>query len=238
MRVLGLDSATNVAGIAIVDEERLVAEFFLNSGKTHSQRLMPMLDRLLTEADLTLADMDGLAVAIGPGSFTGLRIGLATIKGLAHVTGLPLVGVPTLDGLAWNAAGVPGTVCPVLNARKQEVYTALYEWQGEELRRLTDYLAISPEELIAMLEQRAGPVTFLGDGVPVYCKLLARRLGERARFAPKTHVLPRAAQVAELGLRRLREGKADDLHTVKPIYIRPSEAEVKWAQRQRESGCP
>lgn len=235
MRVLGLDSATNVAGIAIVDQERLVAEFFLNTGKTHSQRLMPMLARLLAEADLTLADLDGLAVAIGPGSFTGLRIGLATVKGLAQVTGLPLVGVPTLDGLAWNAAGVRGIICPVLNARKQEVYTALYQWKDEELNRLTGYLAISPEQLTGMLAQQEGPVTLLGDGVPVYGDTFTRHLGERVRYAPKTHVLPRAAQVAELGVRLLGKGHADDLHALKPIYIRPSEAEARWAQRQRES---
>ncbi len=231
MRVLGLDSATNVASVAVMGEQHLVAEAWLNTRKTHSQRLMPMLAQLLQEADLTLADLSGLAVAIGPGSFTGLRIGLATVKGLALVTGLPVVGIPTLDALALNAAGFPGIVCPILNARKQEVYGAVYAWREGEMERLTEYLAVSPEALAEILDAYCQPVTLLGDGVPIYRQVFHQRLGNRLVLLPLPQLLGRAAQVAYLGLRALQAGRRDDLHSLKPFYIRPSEAEVRMAQR-------
>ncbi|WP_258358642.1 tRNA (adenosine(37)-N6)-threonylcarbamoyltransferase complex dimerization subunit type 1 TsaB [Moorella sulfitireducens (nom. illeg.)] len=231
MLVLGLDSATQVAGVALMDGDRLVAEMFFNTRKNHSQRLLPMIAALLREAGVKPADLDGLAVALGPGSFTGLRIGLATVKGLAHAAQKPVAGVPTLDGLAWNAWEVPGLVCPVLYARRQEVYTALYRWQEGKLCRLTPYQAGDPHSLVASLKSYTGPVYFLGDGVDPYREAW-QQLGSRARFLPSTSILPRAAQIARLGRERLLGGQEDDLFQLKPLYLRPSPAE-----RQDESKC-
>ncbi|MBE3572750.1 MAG: tRNA (adenosine(37)-N6)-threonylcarbamoyltransferase complex dimerization subunit type 1 TsaB [Moorella humiferrea] len=224
MLVLGLDSATQVAGVALIDDNRLVAETFFNTRKNHSQRLLPMIAALLQEAGVKPAELDGLAVALGPGSFTGLRIGLATIKGLAHALQKPVAGVPTLDGLAWNAWEVPGLVCPVLYARRREVYTALYRWQEGELCRLTPYQAVEPYSLAASLKSYNMPVYFLGDGVEPYLEVW-RQLGPSARFLPSTGILPRAAQIAMLGRKRLQTDGPDDLFRLKPLYLRPSPAE-------------
>ncbi|NPV26110.1 MAG: tRNA (adenosine(37)-N6)-threonylcarbamoyltransferase complex dimerization subunit type 1 TsaB [Firmicutes bacterium] len=249
MRILGIDSSTTVAGVAVVEDDRLVVETFLNTRKNHSQRLMPMLDAMLREADLTLADIDALAVSIGPGSFTGLRIGLATVKGLAQATGKPLIGVPTLDALALNVAGLTGLICPVLDARKNEVYMAVYQSASSlQVNRISDYLAISPTELIGLFQGsrffgdgasdwRHCPVTFLGDATPVYRDLLTEGLGNRARWVLPTHNLIRAAQIAYLGGQRLAAGQKDDYLTIKPLYIRQSEAEVRWQSREKENAC-
>ncbi|NLK51025.1 MAG: tRNA (adenosine(37)-N6)-threonylcarbamoyltransferase complex dimerization subunit type 1 TsaB [Syntrophomonadaceae bacterium] len=159
MLVLGIDSATLVAGMAIMDEQHLVAEGFLQTRKTHSERLLPLIDQWLREAELTLADIGGIAVTVGPGSFTGLRIGLATAKGLAQATGKALVGIPTLDALALNLAGARGLICPILDARKSEVYTALYVSPvPDQVIRISPYLAISPEGMLDWLQEETWPL--------------------------------------------------------------------------------
>jgi len=232
---MGVDSTTQVAGVAVINEDKLVAESFYNTRKNHSKRLLPMIAALLAEAELKLSDLDGLAVAIGPGSFTGLRIGLATVKGLAHATGIPVTGVPTLDGLAWNAWEVPGIICPVINARRQEVYTALYRLQEGKLCRLTPYQALDPVLLTSLLQSYDMPVYFLGDGVEPYWEIW-RRLGEQARFLPATITMPRAAQIARLGMEKFLSGEKDDISQLKPLYILPSPAERK--SRLKCKSCP
>ncbi|MEW6663139.1 MAG: tRNA (adenosine(37)-N6)-threonylcarbamoyltransferase complex dimerization subunit type 1 TsaB [Bacillota bacterium] len=233
MRVLAIDSATNVAGVAVAEDNRLIAEFFFNTNKTHSQRLLPMVAKILQETALELGDMDGLAVTIGPGSFTGLRIGLATVKGLALTSGLPLVGVPTLDALAWNGIGGSGLICPVLNARRQEVYTCLYRAAGGGIERLSSYMAVSPQVLGDILAAQEEPVLLMGDGVDVCRKILLDRLGSRLYVAHAAALLPRAAHAAFLGLERLAKGDTDSLHSLSPLYIRQSEAELKWAAKNQ-----
>ncbi|MHB1419518.1 MAG: tRNA (adenosine(37)-N6)-threonylcarbamoyltransferase complex dimerization subunit type 1 TsaB [Bacillota bacterium] len=236
MRVLGVDSATSVASVAIVEDDQVRAEIFLNTGTKHAQSLMIVVNQVLENAGLTLSALDGLAVVLGPGSFTGLRIGLATVKGLALVTGLPVIGIPTLDGLAMNAAGMPGLICPILNARKNEVYTAIYRSEGLGMKRVSDYLAVGPQILAGQLTGSDEQVTFLGDGWPVYREILQATLGDRIRAVFFTNALPRASQIAWLGLSRLRAGEKDDLHGLTPLYIRPSEAEIKWAQKNCAEG--
>lgn len=224
MLVLGVDSATRVAAAAIVDDKQLVAELFFNTRKNHSERLLPMIAALMAETGVELADLDGLAVSLGPGSFTGLRIGLATVKGLAQATGKPLVGIPTLDALAWNAWGVPGLICPVIQARRLEVYTALFRWQEGELCRLTPHQAVDPASLVSLLKSYTTPVYFLGDGVAPYREVW-QQLGPRAHFLPLPNNLSRAAPVAMLGEERLRSGRPDDLSRLKPLYLRAAPAE-------------
>ncbi|HHY59694.1 MAG TPA: tRNA (adenosine(37)-N6)-threonylcarbamoyltransferase complex dimerization subunit type 1 TsaB [Clostridia bacterium] len=233
MRVLAIESATNVAALAIVAEEAVIAEAVLNTGKTHSQRLMPMLARLLEEADLELEDLDGIVVSGGPGSFTGLRIGLATAKGLAYASGKPLVMVSTLDSLAYNLKGYPHLICPILNARRNEVYTAVYRDAGEELTLVMSYAALPPAELVQRLRPLAEPVMFLGDAVPVFGAYLQEQMGSLARQATIFASMPSAAVLGWLGLQKLKKGQVADLATAKPFYIRPSEAEVKWQQKNR-----
>jgi len=233
VRVLALDSATNVAGVALVEDNRLIAEIFLNTNKTHSQRLLPIVAQILQETAIELCDLDGLSVTIGPGSFTGLRIGLSTVKGLALAIGLPLVGVPTLDVLARNGLGWSGLICPVLNARRQEVYTCLYRALGGEIRRLTGYMAVSPQALADLAGVMEEPLLLMGDGVEVCRKTLCDRLGLKLHIADAALLFPRAAHAAFLGLERLAKGDSDNLHSLSPFYIRQSEAEQNRAAKDQ-----
>ncbi|MBP1775468.1 MAG: Peptidase glycoprotease [candidate division NC10 bacterium] len=230
MLVLGIETSTRQGGVAIIGAERVVCETVLNVEATHSERLLPAVDRALDEAGMTLEGLGGIAVSIGPGSFTGLRIGLSTAKGLAYATGLPLVGVPTLEAMAWTLPAARWQVCPVLDARKQEVYAALFRHEPEGLRRMMDDTAMAPEDLCRLIRN---PTLFLGDGVDAYAALFRERLGERMLLPPLASRGARPASVAELGRRRLLRGERDGPDSLVPRYLRPSEAELR---RRRESG--
>lgn len=232
MKIVGIETSTLVGGVALLDDETLVAEYTLNVALTHSERLLSVLDQLLAATGTGLAEVDGLAVAVGPGSFTGLRIGLSTAKGLAFATGKPLVGVPTLDALARTLPFARHPVCPILDAKKGEVYACLYRTDRGEVERLWEYVSLAPAELSRRLD---GPVIFLGDGVAAYRELLERELGPAALFAPPGGRVPSAAAVAELGLRALRAGETADPAALTPLYVRPSEAELARA-RLRHAG--
>ena len=248
MFVLALDSATLAASAAVITAEKLVAERFINNKLTHSETLLPIIQQVLVDAGITPQNLGGIAVTCGPGSFTGLRIGLATAKGLAQVLECPLVGIPTLDALAFNLVGIKGLICPILDARKQQVYTALYSTNPGEsglaaglplrpaLQRLNEYQALSINELIDLLDKYAeqGSVTFLGDGVPVYAQALQQSLGDRAVMASRALNYPRAASVAELGLARITAGEDDHWSKLNALYLRASEAETTWAKKH---GC-
>lgn len=225
MPVLGIDSTTGAASVALVEADRVIAEIWRNTTHRHAGQLMPMVAQLLADTATSIKELDGLAVAIGPGSFTGIRVGLATVKGLVQVIRKPLVGIVTLDSLAYNLAGVPGIICPVIEARKNELYSALYRWQVNKMVRLTNYLAVAPEALLTLLEKFDDPVTFLGDGTVSYREILLRDLRNRGRLAGPAHNLPRAAQIALLGWKRLLAGQVDDPLQLKPLYLKPSAAE-------------
>jgi tRNA threonylcarbamoyladenosine biosynthesis protein TsaB len=217
MRVLALETSTLAGGVALLDGERMVGEYRLDVGATHSERVMAAVDRVLVDARWTLGDLQGLAVAVGPGSFTGLRIGLGTVKGIAFALSLPVAAVPTLDALAASLPFANLPVCPVLDARKGEVYTSCYRWDGRGMRREWDYLALAPAELARRLTE---PVVVLGDGA-------AAIDSPHACLAPPPSRWPSPAWVGQLGLERLRRGEAVSAAALVPIYLRPSEAELK-----------
>ncbi len=236
MWILSIDTATKVTGLAVHFKCGLVAESFLHTGKTHSERLMPMVLQLLEQAGIGFGDLEAVAVSSGPGSFTGLRIGMATAKGIAQVRKIPLIGINTLDALAQNGLGFEGLVAPVLDARKDEVYTALYGIRGREISLIGQYEAVSPAVLAERLGSGRERVLFVGDAVPVYRELLEARLGEGAVFLPDSRSLPRGAHVGALAAERLARGERDDIYTLKPFYIRPSEAEATWAKKFGQGG--
>lgn len=234
MYVLGVEAATPVAGVAVVSGDRLLAERFINNKKTHSGHLLPMIKAVIEEAGIQPAAIEGVAVSSGPGSFTGLRIGMSTAKTLAQVWGVPVVGVGTLDALAHPLKGLVNLVCPILNARKNEVYAAVYDGADGDMRNLTGPLAISPKDLAELLGRWGDrPVTFLGDGVPEYRDSLIELLGKRVFFAPGAVSLPRGSSIAEIGRERLAGGQGTDPLTLLPDYVRMSEAEIKWQQKQQ-----
>ena len=225
MKILAIDTSTRVGSIAVVEGPLLKAQQILNIRATHNQRLLPGIERILADAGWSLDDLDGFAVSLGPGSFTGLRIGLSVVKGLAWATGKPLATVPTLDALAANVSFVPHKICPILDARKGEIYTALYRQGAEGIPlRLTSYMAIKPEELIALVSETT---VIIGDGLLSYGDYLKRELGNRLVLAPPHLSVIHASCVAWLAWHKLRSGESDDVSSCTPLYVRPSEAELK-----------
>lgn len=217
MRVLAVETSTLAGGVALLDGESVRGEYLLDVRTTHSERLMSAIDRLLRDAGWSVQELQGLAVAVGPGSFTGLRIGLSTVKGLALALGLPVAPVPTLDAMAASLPWASLPVCPVIDARKGEVYTCLYRWDGARMRREWEYLAISPGELARRL---AEPVIVLGDGAAAIRSPLAHLASPPRRS-------PSPAFVGSLGLERLRGGETVAAADLAPLYLRPSEAELR-----------
>lgn len=223
MRLLALETATLAGGAALLDGGRLVGESRLNIALTHSERLMLIVDRLLQDCGWEAASLDGLAVSIGPGSFTGLRVGAATAKGLALALEVPVAPVPTLDALAATLPFAEAPVCPLLDARKNEVYCSLYRRTARGMEREWDYLALPPAAAAARLTE---PVIVLGDGVPA-CRPYLGHLGEGLREADPVHSLPSPAVVGALGHAMLSAGGGIPAEQLVPLYLRPSEAELK-----------
>jgi tRNA threonylcarbamoyladenosine biosynthesis protein TsaB len=224
MKILAIDTSTPVGSIAIVEGALLKAQHILNISATHNQRLLPGIDRILMETEWSLNDLDALAVSLGPGSFTGLRIGISIVKGLAWATGKPLAGVPTLDALAANVPFVPHPICPVLDARKGEIYTALFRWGDKQLpERLTEYMAIKPEDLVDRISEKT---VLVGDALLSHGDYLVKELGERLVQAPPHLNVVHASSVAWLAWQKLRLGIQEDVSSCTPLYVRPSEAEL------------
>lgn len=247
MRVLAIDSSGLTATVAVVEETQTVAEYTINYKKTHSQTLLPMIDEVVKMTELDLGTINAIAVAGGPGSFTGLRIGSATAKGLGLALNKPLIHVPTVDGLAYNVFGCEDIICPIMDARRNQVYTGIYTFSkkaGEkEGRNLVEpvfqvikmQMAVSIEELAERLNRYRHPVVFLGDGVPVYENVLAEKLTVPYSFAPAYMNRQRAAVVGTLAIQYYKSGKFETAEEHRPDYLRVSQAERERAQREKEA---
>lgn len=238
MKVLGIESSSLVASVALVTDDILTAEYTVNFKKTHSQTLLPMLDEIVKMLGLDLETIDAIATAGGPGSFTGLRIGAATAKGLGLALKKPLIHVPTVDALAYNMWGASGLICPIMDARRRQVYTGLYQMeQGIHIQM--EQQPVDMGDLAEELNRRGERVIFLGDGVPVYREMIQEMVKVPFEFAPAQMNRQRAASVAALGSLALKEeGDGCGYHGAflvsagefNPDYLRKSQAE-----RQREA---
>ena len=234
-RILALDSSGLVASAAILEGDRILAEYTVNYKKTHSQTLLPMLDEICRMLELDLSTVDAVAIAAGPGSFTGLRIGSATAKGLGLSLGIPLVEVPTLEAMAMNLPYARGLVCPIMDARRQEVYSAICRFSGDRLETVREQKALP---VLSLLEElgtmepalTAEGIIFLGDGVEPYRALIDEHLALPHSYAPANANRQRAASVAVLGLRLFEAGKCVPAADHAPVYLRKSQAE-----REREA---
>ena len=246
MRVLAIDSSGLTATVAVVEEEQTIAEYTINYKKTHSQTLLPMIDEMVRMTEVDLSAVDAIAVAGGPGSFTGLRIGSATAKGLGFALGKPLVSVPTVDAMAYSVYGCEDIICPIMDARRSQVYTGIYTFVPEtaaegshEMRYrfkvVRVQMAVSVEELIRRLNVYGKRVVFLGDGVPVYRDMLAEGLKVPYFFAPSYMNRQRAAAVGALGIRYYQEGRYETAAEHKPEYLRMSQAERERTQREKNA---
>jgi len=226
--VLGIETSTKTGSVAVLSEQCVIAQYSLNIEITHSERLMATVDRVLTDTGMTLSQFDGFAVAIGPGSFTGLRIGVSTVKGLALAADRPVAAVPTLQALAWNVPCSAYPVCPMLDARKNEVYAALYAFDRSVFHQLMPEAVLSLKLLVNRI---TGKTVFTGEASHIHRADIEGLFGDRALFAPRSAVLPSAAAVAELGLEMIKSGKHSDPDGLAPLYIRRPEAEVAWEKR-------
>ncbi len=233
MRILALDSSGLVASVAIMEEEQTIAEYTVNYKKTHSQTLLPMLDEIVKMTEMDLNTIDAIAIAGGPGSFTGLRIGSATAKGLGLALGKPLIHVPTLEGLACNLYGYSSLICPIMDARRNQVYTGVYRLSEGEFQVVKEQTAIDVAVLAEQLNALGEAVTFLGDGVPVYREQLEEKLTVPFTFAPANMNRQRAASVGWRGFQYYREGRIETAAEHQPDYLRVSQAERERAERER-----
>lgn len=237
MKILGIDSSGLVASVAVVEEDNLLGEFTMNYKKTHSQTLLPMLDELAKMIDLDLNTLDAIAVSGGPGSFTGLRIGSATAKGLGLALKKPLIHIPTVDGLAYNLCGHKDMVCPLMDARRNQTYTGLYEFDGNEMHTLLEQCAVGIDEIITKINETNRPVVFLGDGVPVFAGNIAENCKVPYTYAPAHLNKQRAAAVAALGEIYFKEGRIETAAEHVPDYLRLSQAERERMQKEQEASC-
>lgn len=235
MRILGLDSSGLVASVALVEDDNMLAEYTVNYKKTHSQTLLPMLDEIAKMIDLDLKTIDAIAIAGGPGSFTGLRIGSATAKGLGLALGKPLIQVPTVDGLAYNLYGCRDVVCPLMDARRNQTYTGLYEFDAEGMHILEAQCAVGIDEIIRRINELERAVTFLGDGVPVFRSYIEANCNVPFSFAPAHMNKQRAGAVAALGEVYYREGRLQTAAEHRPDYLRLSQAERERMEQNHEN---
>lgn len=246
MRVLAIDSSGLTATVAIVEDDQTIAEYTTNYKKTHSQTLLPMIDEMVRMVDADLKEIDAIAVAGGPGSFTGLRIGSATAKGLGLALDKPLIHVPTVDAMAYSMYGCEDIICPIMDARRKQVYTGLYSFSHKKngdgglydepvFQVLRMQMAVPVEELIRHLNVYRRRVVFLGDGVPVYKEMLAEGLKVPYSFAPSFMNRQRAAAVGALGIRYYEAGRYEAAAEFKPEYLRKSQAERERAEREKNA---
>jgi len=232
MKILAIETATLMGGVALTTQEGLQAEYRLNVQSTHSEQLMPSVDKVLKASNISLQEIDGFAVSIGPGSFTGLRIGISTVKGFAIVTGRPILPVSTLEALAYGLPFSTHPICPLLDARKGEVYTALFQFKGtKNIQRLWDDQVMIPSVLLSRITQ---PTLFLGNGIHLLNEALLNALGNLAILTPMHLWVPSALHIAELAREKWNRGQIDPSLPIIPRYIRRSEAEIKSEKRQQE----
>lgn len=225
MKVLALETATMAGSIAIIEDNELIGEARININVAHAERLMSTVDWLLKASRLTVQDIDAFAVSIGPGSFTGLRIGLSTAKGFSYAAAKPLVPVPTLDAFARTLPFCAHFICPMLDARRNEVYAGLYKWESNICSKIVPETAVNPADFIRNFHS---PTVFLGEGAKVYMKLIAGALKDNARFAPASQMTPSASTVATIAIEKLKKGIVTDPVGLAPFYLRRSEAELHW----------
>ena len=223
MIVLSIDSSSKVATVAILKDDVLLGEYILNDKREHSVILVPLIENLLKECNLTIDDIDGYVVSKGPGSFTGLRIGMATIKGMSFGNNKPYISISSLDALAYNLISFNGIICPIMDALRENVYTTLYKNNNDNLEKIMDYTAMDIDKLVDLLKNKNEDVIFVGDGVYKHKQYICDNFS-KAHFAPTHLNIIRASSLGELGLQLLKDGFCVDSNS-SPIYLKKPQAE-------------
>ena len=233
--VLGIETATRAGSVSLVNEDEILAEYLVNNVTSHAERLLKGIDQIISDTNTSVEECDAIAVSIGPGSFTGLRIGVSTAKAFAYTLQKPIIGISTLEALSYNLSFVSQHyICPMIDARKKEVFTALYQWIGGKLETIIPEKTVSPFYMISQLD-RSQKTIFLGNGSQLYAHMIQTEFGPKALFSPVYHNLPRSSIVASLGLNRFIEKKYDAVETLVPKYLRLSDAEINWVKKHTSS---
>ena len=229
MIVLSIDSASKVATAALLDENNLIAEYTINNKLEHSTLIMDIVDKLLKDSNLDIDDIDGFVVSKGPGSFTGLRIGMSTVKGLSFGSNKPYISISSLDALAYSLINFNGIICPIMDALRSSVYTCLYKGNNGKSEKLIDYSALELDELVALLKEKGEEVIFTGDAANKHKDYLLEHL-PNANFAPNHLSIIRASSLGELGLEMLLNNEHDDLNS-SPFYLKKPQAQRELEKR-------
>lgn len=233
MKILGIDISTKFCNLGLIEDEDILIECTINGlKKKHSSILVPAIKNLLKTIDLKIEEINGIAVSIGPGSFTGLRIGLCVAKGLCYARSLPLLGIPTLDAMAFPFKEIPYLICPVLESKKDEIYDVVFRG-GVSLHKVMDYKCEDIQSLLFRLSPLKEKIIFSGDGIKKYRDIIKEKIGKDALFIDSQLNLPVAASIAFLGLNKLKKGEEDNISTLSPFYLRKSEAEIIWEKKYK-----
>jgi tRNA threonylcarbamoyladenosine biosynthesis protein TsaB len=235
MKILALETATTAGSVALINERILAGEVMIDIHTAHAERLMPAINWLLRATHTPIKEIDAFAVSIGPGSFTGLRIGLSTAKGFSYATGKPTIPVPTLDAFARTLPYCGHFICPMLDARKNEIYTSLYVCEDNICNKVIPETAVEPRYFLKhlkthIIKDNEKSVVFTGDGARLYREIILEIMRKKAIFAPSSKMSPSASTVAELGIEIMNQGTSFDPATITPFYIRKSEAELHWKE--------
>ncbi len=233
MLILALDTATKASGVALADENTLLAEIVVEGNDFHSETLINHIDMALKIAGAEKKDLSGIAVDVGPGSFTGLRIGIAAAKAMAYALNLPLAGVTSLAAMAAGLYGFGGRIFSLIDAQKASAYVAGYVFDGENLRAEYPVKIMKVQDFLEFAAELEGEIVLTGDAAKK--RLTAAELPKNIRLAPPRLLMPRASEVARLGLKKLAAGECADLMTLEPLYLRRSEAEILWDKRHADN---
>ncbi|MEA3454498.1 MAG: tRNA (adenosine(37)-N6)-threonylcarbamoyltransferase complex dimerization subunit type 1 TsaB [Candidatus Caldatribacteriota bacterium] len=233
MKILGINTSTKFCNLGLIEDEDVLIKYTINGlKKKHSSILVPAIKDLLKTMGLKMEEINGIAISIGPGSFTGLRIGLCVAKGLCYACSLPLLGITTLDAMAFPLKEIPYLICPLLESKKDEIYDVVFRG-GDSLHRVMDYKCEDIQSLLVRLSPLKEKIIFLGDGIKKYRDIIKEKIGKDALFIDSQLNLPVATSIAFLGLNKLKKGEEDDISTITPFYLRKSEAEIIWEKKYK-----
>ncbi|GAA0344321.1 tRNA (adenosine(37)-N6)-threonylcarbamoyltransferase complex dimerization subunit type 1 TsaB [Oceanobacillus oncorhynchi subsp. oncorhynchi] len=230
MKILAMDTSNQVLSVALLEDKQIIGEITTNIAKNHSVRLMPAVEKLMQDVHITPSELDRIVVAKGPGSFTGVRIGLATAKTMAWALNIPVIGVSSLEAFAYQGILFDGIICPFFDARRGLVYTGAYRWKNGKLETVIEEENILMTEWLAKLKETGENVLFLSQDIDAFKEVIKEHLQDKAVIADSSFQLPRAAHLALLG----REREADSVHALVPNYLRLAEAEANWQKQQKE----
>jgi tRNA threonylcarbamoyladenosine biosynthesis protein TsaB len=233
LKILGIDTSTKFCNLGLIENENILIEYTINGlKKKHSSILVPAIKNLFKTIDLKIEEINGIAVSMGPGSFTGLRIGLCVAKGLCYARSLPLLGIPTLDAMAFPFKEIPYLICPILESKKDEIYDVVFRG-GVSLHKVMDYKCEDIQSLLFRLSSLKEKIIFSGDGIKKYRDIIKEKIGKDALFIDSQLNLPVATSIAFLGLNKLKQGEKDNISTLSPFYLRKSEAEIIWEKKYK-----